>query len=52
MKQKKILREIYAACLTHNTTRLYELQLEEFKKIFKRKQEGKSVSKPKYTVVR
>ena len=52
MKQRKLLHEIYVACLTHDSTRLSELQLEEFKKIFKRKEEGKSVAKPKYTLIR
>jgi hypothetical protein len=52
MKQRKLLHEIYVACLTHNALRFSELQSEEFKKIFKRKEKGKSVSKPKYTLVR
>ena len=52
MKQRKILQRIYEACLDHDKRRQLELQMEEFKKIFKRKAEGKSVSKPKYTVVR
>lgn len=52
MKQRKILHEIYQACLSHDSRRQLELQMEEFKKIFKRKAKGKSVADPKYTVVR
>ena len=52
MKQRQLIHEMYAACLAHDDDRLLELQTKEFRKIIKRKQKGKSVSKPKYTVIR
>jgi hypothetical protein len=51
MKQKKLIQEIYEACLSHDNARLLELQIKEYHKIFKRKEKGKSVAKPKYTLI-
>ena len=52
MKQKKLIREVYRACCDHNEERLRELRLEEFRKILKRKAEGKDLTDPKWTLVR
>lgn len=51
MKQKKIIKEIYKACLDHNVERLVELRKEEFAKIIKHKAEGK-IFTSKWTCVR
>jgi hypothetical protein len=37
MKQSKIVRKIYEACLDHDTEKLHKLRMEEFRKIIKRK---------------
>jgi hypothetical protein len=50
MKQKKIIKEIYKACLDHDDERLAELRKEEFAKIIKHKAEGKAFTN-KWTVV-
>lgn len=50
MKQKKMVKEIYKACLDHDNERLAELRKEEFAKIIKHKAEGKAFTN-KWTVV-
>lgn len=51
MKQKKLVKEVYKACLDHDKEKLEKLLLEEFKKIFERKKEGKDFN-PRWTVIR
>jgi hypothetical protein len=50
MKQKKIIKEIYKACIDHDDERLAELRIEEFAKIIKHKAEGKAFT-TKWAVV-
>jgi hypothetical protein len=50
MKQRKLLRKLYKACLTHNNEKIAKLRQEEFSKIFKHRDEGRHFS-PKWTIV-
>ena len=52
MKQRDLVRELYQACFDHNVQKIQELRKEEFRKIFKRRAEGKAVHTPRWTLVR
>jgi len=51
MKQSKLVKKMYRACLEHDLERQRELTLIEYSKIFKRKHEGKYFN-PKWTIIR
>jgi len=51
MKQRKLIQEVYEACFTNDADKLKELRKEEFRKILKRRSEGKQVFSPKWTVI-
>jgi hypothetical protein len=49
MKQSKLLKELYAASLSHDEKRLDKLRKLEFEKIIARKAKGKPFT-PKWTL--
>jgi hypothetical protein len=51
MKQSKLVKKMYQACLEHDVGRQRELTLIEYSKIFKRKHAGKYFT-PKWTIIR
>jgi hypothetical protein len=51
MKQEKLIHKLYRACFDHNAKMIAKLRQEEFRKIFKRRAEGKSFT-AEWTVIR
>ena len=51
MKQIKLIKKLYKACLSHNVGKQQELYKKEFAKIFKHRNLGKHFT-PKWTVIR
>ena len=41
MKQSKLIKKVYKACVDHDAEKQYKLRLKEFAKILKHKAEGK-----------
>ena len=51
MKQRRLVRELYKACVAHDDSRIAELRKQEFQKILQRKDQGKTFN-PRWTLVR
>jgi hypothetical protein len=51
MKQSKLVKKMYRACLDHDAEKQQELTLIEYSKIFKRKYSGKYFT-PKWTIIK
>ena len=51
MKQRKLLKEVYRACIDHDQERIEELRKKEFEKIIKHKHRGTKFD-AKWTAVR
>lgn len=51
MRQRKLVQELYQACLNHDIEKMVQLRKQEFAKILKRKSQDKQFT-PKWFVVR
>ena len=51
MKQRKLVKKVYQACIDHDDERLAELRKHEFEKIIRRKEEGRKFTS-RWSVVR
>jgi hypothetical protein len=51
MKQSKLIRKVYRACISHDAKKQLELRLKEFAKIIKHKAAGKAFD-TKWTLIR
>jgi hypothetical protein len=51
MKQSKLVRKVYQACISHDVEKQQELRLKEFAKIVKHKAAGKAFD-TKWTLIR
>lgn len=51
MKQRKLVKKLFEACLVQDDKKIYELRQKEFDKIFKHKADGKKFS-PIWTMVK
>jgi hypothetical protein len=51
VKQKKLVKEVYQACIDHDDVKLAELRKSEFEKIIKRKEQGRKFNS-RWTVVK
>lgn len=50
MKQRKLLQELYQACLNHDFEKIRKIKQNEFAKILKHKKDQKPFS-PKWTII-
>ena len=51
MKQRKLVKQVYQACVDHDDAKLAELRKAEFEKIVRRKQQGRGFT-GRWTVIK